>query len=160
MSNHLDKSHLKVGDQAPDFEAKDENGKLRTLSDYKGEKLILYFYPRDNTPTCSVEAQNFRDHYHELKQKGFEVLGVSTDSEKKHQNFIKKFGLPFSLLVDDDHKISEAYGVWGDKQFMGKIITGILRTTFVIDENGTIEQVIEKVKSKEATEQILSVYNT
>lgn len=158
MSHHIDKTHLKAGDNAPDFTAINQKNKEVSLGDFKGQKLILYFYPKDNTPTCTTEACNFRDNFDDLKAKGFAVLGVSPDSAKRHENFINKFELPFDLLVDDEHVISKAYGVWGDKKFMGKISTGMLRTTFVIDEQGVLEQVIEKVKSKEATEQILAFY--
>lgn len=158
MSQHIDKTHLKAGDKAPNFKAKDQHGKDVELTDFKGKKLILYFYPKDNTPTCTTEACNFRDNYSALKKDGFEIAGVSPDTQRKHQNFIKKFDLPFTLLVDEDHKIASDYGVWGDKKFMGRIITGILRTTFVIDEKGRIEHIIEKVKSKEATKQIRERY--
>ncbi len=146
---------LKVNDIAPDFEAKDQNGEIVKLSNYKGKKVILYFYPQDNTPTCTTEACNFRDNYSKLKKKGYEVIGVSPDSEKKHQNFIKKFELPFTLLSDKDLKVANTYGVWGPKKFMGRVTDSIHRETFVIDENGTIEKIIEKVVSKKATEQIL-----
>lgn len=158
MSQHIDATHLKAGDKAPEFNTKDENGNDIKLSALKGKKVILYFYPRDNTPTCTIEACNFRDNYSSLQKQGFVVLGVSPDSAKKHQNFINKFDLPFPLLMDEDKSIANAYGAWGDKKFMGKVVTGILRTTFVIDEVGTIEHVIEQVKSKEATDQILGLY--
>ena len=158
MSHHIDKTHLSVGDTAPDFTAKNEHGKEVSLSDFTGNKLILYFYPKDNTPGCTKEACNFRDNYSSLKEDGFEVLGVSPDSERKHMNFIDKFDLPFSLLVDDDHQMMKDYGVWGKKKFMGKVYEGVLRTTFVIDEKGKIEHIIEKVKTKEATEQIRQLY--
>lgn len=151
-------THLKEGDKAPGFTAKDQNGKDVTLSDYQGKKVILYFYPKDNTPGCTMEACNFRDHYQDLQEKGFEVIGVSADTEKKHQNFINKFELPFTLIADTDRKVIEAYGVWGLKKFMGREFDGIHRETFVINENGMIDKIITKVKNKEATKQILDLY--
>lgn len=151
-------THLKEGDKAPDFTAKDQNGKDITLSDYQGKKVILYFYPKDNTPGCTMEACNFRDHYHDLQEKGFEVIGVSADTEKKHQNFINKFELPFTLIADTDRKVIDAYGVWGLKKFMGREFDGIHRETFVINEKGMIDKIITKVKNKEATKQILDLY--
>jgi len=149
---------LKVGDKAPDFTSTDQNGKSVSLSDFKGKKVVLYFYPKDNTPTCTVEACNLRDNYSVLTAKGFEVIGVSPDSEKKHENFIKKYELPFTLLADTDHSILKAYEVWGEKKFMGKVYDGVHRMTFVIDENGVIERVFKKVKSKVHSEQILESY--
>ena len=154
MVNHSTK--LKAGDKAPDFSAKDQDGRVVSLKDLKGKKLILYFYPHDDTPTCTIEACNLRDNFPALKKKGFRVIGVSTDDEVKHIKFIKKFDLPFTLLADADLKVVKAYDVWGTKQFMGKIFDGIARTTFVINEKGIIDKVISKVKSKEHTEQILS----
>lgn len=151
-------THLKEGDKAPDFTAKDQNGKDITLSDYQGKKVILYFYPKDNTPGCTMEACNFRDHYQDLQEKGFEVIGVSADTEKKHQNFINKFELPFTLIADTDRKVIDAYGVWGLKKFMGREFDGIHRETFVINEKGMIDKIITKVKNKEATKQILDLY--
>jgi len=146
---------LQPGDKAPDFTALDQNGKEVKLTDYKGKKLILYFYPKDNTPTCTTEACNFRDNHEALTKKGYEVIGVSPDSQKKHQNFIAKQNLPFSLISDTDKAVINAYGVWGPKKFMGKISDSVHRETFVINEEGVIEQVILKVKSKIATEQVL-----
>ncbi len=146
---------LKAGDKAPDFEVEDQNGKTVKLSDYLGKKVVLYFYPKDNTPTCTVEACNLRDNYASLQAKGYEVLGVSPDSAKKHTNFIEKFNLPFSLLADTENKIIESYGVWAEKQMYGKKYMGVLRTTFLIDEKGIIERVIDSVKAKEHAEQIL-----
>lgn len=146
---------LKVGDKAPDFSGTIESGETVSLADYKGKKLILFFYPRDNTPGCTAEACNLRDNYSELKKAGFELLGVSPDSEKKHQNFIKKFKLPFPLLADTEQETLKAYDVWGPKKFMGKSYIGVHRTTFVIDEQGVIEAVIEQVKTKDHTAQIL-----
>ena len=153
MINHT--TSLKAGNKAPDFKAKDQNGKIVSLKDFLGKKLILYFYPKDDTPTCTNEACNLRDNFSELKKKGYAILGVSADEEKKHLKFIKKYDLPFQLLADADMKVIKAYDVWGTKQFMGKIYDGINRTTFVIDEKGKIEKVITDVKSKEHTEQIL-----
>jgi peroxiredoxin Q/BCP len=150
-------THLNAGDKAPEFEAKDQNGNTVKLSDFRGKKVILYFYPKDNTPGCTKEACNFRDNYEALQGKGFEVLGVSTDSEKSHLKFIDKFDLPFTLLVDEDKELVNKYGVWGPKKFMGKEYDGLHRTTFIIDEEGKIEEVIKKVKTKEATEQVLDL---
>ena len=147
--------HLKPGDQAPDFVSTNEKGETVQLSDFAGKKLILFFYPADNTPTCTVENCNLRDNYELLQSKGYELLGVSPDSAKKHQNFIAKHNLPFSLLVDADLEVIKAYGAWGLKKSFGKEYEGLLRSTFVIDENGTIEKVIEKVKSKDHANQIL-----
>ncbi|MEQ9376520.1 MAG: thioredoxin-dependent thiol peroxidase [Imperialibacter sp.] len=146
---------LKAGDKAPDFEVSDQNGKTVKLSDFQGKKVVLYFYPQDNTPTCTVEACNLRDNYSVLKAKGYEVLGVSPDSAKKHTNFIKKFSLPFTLLADTDNKIIESYGLWAEKTTFGRTYMGVLRTTFIIDEKGIIERIIDDVKSKEHAEQIL-----
>ena len=147
--------HLKVGDTAPEFSALDQDGKTIKLSDYKGKKLVLFFYPKDNTPTCTVEACNLRDNYSLLKKEGYQLLGVSPDTPKKHQNFIKKFDLPFPLLADVDLETTKAYNIWGLKKFMGREFDGLHRTTFVIDEKGKIEQVITKVKSKDHAAQIL-----
>ncbi len=148
-------THLKEGDNAPDFTGVDQNGNPVSLSDFKGKKLILYFYPKDSTPGCTKEACNLRDNYELLKEKGFEILGVSPDSAKRHQNFINKYNLPFPLLVDEDLKTIKAYGVWGEKNFMGRKYMGVFRTTFVIDENGVIEKVITKVKVGDHAKQIL-----
>ncbi len=148
-------TNLQPGDKAPDFTGVNEKGEKVALKDYKGKKLILFFYPKDNTPTCTVEACNLRDAYSDLKDKGYELLGVSPDSEKKHQNFIAKHELPFPLLADTDREVIEAYGIWGPKKFMGKTFDGLHRTTFVIDEKGKIEQVIQKVKAKQHADQIL-----
>jgi len=151
-------THLKIGDNAPDFTSKDQNGNEIKLSDYRGKKVILYFYPKDLTPGCTVESCNFRDNYALLKEKGFEVIGVSADDEKKHLRFIDKHDLPFTLLADTDKSVINAYGVWGLKKFMGREYDGIHRESFVIDENGKIEHIIYKVKTKLATEQILELY--
>ncbi|MEO6287908.1 MAG: thioredoxin-dependent thiol peroxidase [Dyadobacter sp.] len=146
---------LQVGDKAPAFKAKDQNGNEVKLSDFKGEKVILYFYPKDNTPTCTTQACNLRDNYHLLLKKGYKVLGVSADNEKSHLKFIKKFDLPFPLLADTEHAIIEAYGVWGEKTLFGRNYMGVLRTTFVINEKGVIEEIIQKVESQRHSDQIL-----
>lgn len=149
-----DKTHLKEGDQAPDFKGYDQDGNLHQLADYKKDKLVLFFYPKDNTPGCTAEACNLRDNFGELQGQGYKLLGVSADSARSHQNFIEKFDLPFPLLADEDQKIIKAYGVWGRKKFMGREYDGILRTTFVI-ENGKIKRVLEKVKTKDHAAQIM-----
>ena len=146
---------LKAGDIAPDFLSKDQNGTEVRLSDFKGKKVILYFYPQDNTPTCTKEACNLRDNYDTLLAKGYVVLGVSPDSEKSHQKFISKHDLPFPLLADTERQIVDSYGVWGEKTTFGKTYMGILRTTFVISEDGLIQEVISKVDSANHTDQIL-----
>ncbi|MBD3581511.1 thioredoxin-dependent thiol peroxidase [Flavobacterium selenitireducens] len=146
---------LKQGDKAPDFSAVDQDGAIRKLSDYKGKKLIVFFYPAANTPSCTVEACNLRDNYADLKAKGYELLGVSADTKKKQANFISKHQLPFPLLADENHAVIEAFGVWGPKKFMGREFDGIHRTTFVIDENGVVEKIIEKVKTKDHAAQIV-----
>lgn len=152
-------NHLKIGDPAPDFTAKDQNGTLRSLKDYAGKKLILYFYPKDQTPGCTTEACNFRDNYQMLEKKGFAVVGVSVDGESSHQKFIQKHDLPFTLLADEDKKIVQDYGVWGEKSFMGRKFQGTHRKTFIIDGTGNIEHIIEKVKNKEASKQVLDLYD-
>ncbi|HBK71523.1 MAG TPA: thioredoxin-dependent thiol peroxidase [Flavobacteriaceae bacterium] len=146
---------LKIGEKAPNFEAKDQNESTIKLSDYKGKKLVLFFYPRASTPGCTVEACNLRDNYQQFLKKGYDVLGVSADTAKKQENFRNKNELPFPLLADVDKEVINAYKVWGPKKFMGKEYEGIYRTTFIIDENGFIEDVIVKVKTKEHTSQIL-----
>ncbi len=146
---------LKVGDKAPNFEAFDEQGNTVKLSDFKGKKLVVFFYPKANTPTCTVEACNLRDEYTVLKEKGYEILGVSADTQKKQSNFKKKFNFPYPLLADVDKDVINAFGVWGEKKFMGRIFDGIHRITFVIDEHGIIEKVIDKVKAKIHADQIL-----
>ncbi len=151
-------SKLKSGDKAPDFKGTNQNGETVTLADYAGKKLVMYFYPKDLTPGCTNQACNLRDNYEGLLAKGFEVLGVSADSEARHQKFIDKYDLPFSLLADTEHEVIKSFGVWGPKKFMGKEYEGINRTTFVIDENGIIEHVIDKVKTKNHTEQVLDLF--
>ncbi|PIE48667.1 MAG: thioredoxin-dependent thiol peroxidase [Flavobacteriales bacterium] len=146
---------LQIGDKAPNFECIDQHGKKVKLSDFKDKKLVLFFYPRANTPGCTTEACNLRDNYRTFIHKGYDILGVSADSEKKQHNFTMKYKLPFSLLADVDKKVINAYGVWGPKKFMGKVSDGIHRTTFVIDKDGIITDIIKKVKTKEHTAQIL-----
>lgn len=148
-------SPLPKGRKAPTFPVTDQNGNTFSLQDYLGKKVILFFYPRDNTPTCTEEACNLRDNYQLLQEKGFEVIGVSTDSARKHQNFIRKFSLPFPLIADTDNKLTDAFGVWGEKQLFGRKYMGLVRTTFVIDEKGKIAHVIEKVEAKNHTDQLL-----
>lgn len=148
---------LNEGDKAPAFKAKNENGETVSLKDFAGKKLILYFYPKDDTPGCTKEACNFRDNFSLLKKQGYAVLGVSTDSPESHKKFIAKYQLPFSLLADEDKKIVKAYGVWGAKQLYGRQFEGIHRTTFVINEKGIIERIIRKVETAKATEQILNL---
>ncbi|HOK60056.1 thioredoxin-dependent thiol peroxidase [Tenuifilum sp.] len=150
---------LKPGDLAPEFIGKDQDGKTIKLSDFKGKKLILYFYPKDNTSGCTAEACSLRDGYDDLQSLGMEVVGVSPDSEKSHQNFIHKYNLPFRLIADVDHAIAEKYRAWGEKKMYGKAYFGILRTTYVINENGTITNVFNKVDTKEHVKQILSEIN-
>lgn len=146
---------LKAGDKAPNFSAKDEQGNTISLSDYKGKKLVVFFYPKASTPTCTTEACNLRDNYADLKDKGYEILGVSADSAKRQSNFKEKYKFPYPLLADEDKEVIKAFGVWGEKKFMGRTFDGIHRVTFVIDENGIIEKVIDKVKAKIHSDQIL-----
>lgn len=148
---------LKVGDKAPDIKTKDQNGNDISLSDYRGKKVILYFYPKDNTPGCTAQACNLRDHYEDLKKEGYEVIGVSIDSARKHQNFIKKYDLPFTLITDESKEVVDAFGVFGEKKFMGRTYMGTKRTTFIIDEDGIIQHIIDKPKTKTHTEQIREV---
>lgn len=150
-------TQLRPGDQAPNFEVNDEQGNTIKLSDYKGKKLVLFFYPKASTPGCTAEACNLSDNYEQFKSKGYDILGVSADSQKRQSNFKNKYNFPYSLLADEDKSVIEAYGVWGPKKFMGREYDGIHRTTFVIDENGVIEEVITKVKTKEHTSQILEI---
>ena len=146
---------LQAGDKAPDFKVHDENGKVRSLKDFKGKKLVLYFYPKDNTPGCTKEACNLRDNYTKFKKAGYEVIGVSTDSESSHKKFIDKQALPFSLLADTEMELVKAYDVYGDKVLYGKKYKGVFRTTFVINEKGVIEEVITDVDTSAHAEQIL-----
>ena len=146
---------LKEGDKAPVFSGKDQNGKKITLDDYKGKKLVLYFYPQDLTPTCTVQACNLRDNFSLLKKKGFEILGVSPDDAEKHKKFEQRNKLPFPLIADTEHKILKKYGVWDWKQMFGHKYMGVLRTTFVIDEKGIIQKIFLKPKSKSHAEEII-----
>lgn len=143
-----------VGEKAPDFEGINQDGKKVSLSDFEGKKLILYFYPKDMTPGCTAQACNLNENLSSLKKEGFEVVGVSADDEKRHQKFREKYDLGFDLIADPEKTIIRKYGVWGPKQFMGKKFEGILRTTFIIDEDGKVQEVIDKVKTKSHTEQI------
>ena len=147
-------THLKIGDKDPAFSTTDQNGQMISLEDYRGSKVILYFYPKDNTPGCNAEACNFRDNYNDLMNKGFKIIGVSADSAASHLKFIDKFSLPFPLIPDTEKEIINQYGVWGLKKFMGKEYMGIHRMTFVISEEGLIEKIFTKVKTKAHTEQI------
>jgi len=146
---------LKAGDKAPDFKALDEQGNTIQLSDFKGKKLVVFFYPKASTPGCTAEACNLNDNFERFQSQGYEILGVSADSAKRQSNFKNKYGFKYPLLADEDKAVIEAFGVWGPKKFMGKEYDGIHRTTFVIDENGVIEDVISKVKTKAHTAQIL-----
>ena len=146
------------GMPAPLFEGKDQNGNTINLGNYLGKKVILYFYPKDNTPGCTAEACSLRDNYKELINKGFVVLGVSPDTERSHQGFASKFDLPFPLISDPDRKILTSYGAYGEKVMYGKKVTGVIRTTFIIDEKGIIEKVIKKVDTKEHAGQIFKIY--
>ena len=148
-------THLKAGDKAPNFEVPDQNGNIIKLSDYKGKKLVLFFYPKASTPGCTAEACNLSDNYAKFTSKGYDVLGVSADSQKRQANFKEKYSFPYPLLADENKEVINAYGIWGPKKFMGKEYDGIHRTTFIIDENGILEDVITKVKTKDHTNQIL-----
>lgn len=149
---------LKEGMKAPSFEGIDQDGKIIRLSDYAGKKVVLYFYPKDNTPGCTAEACNLRDNYSSLIRKGFTVIGVSADSEKSHKGFAEKYSLPFPLIADTSKKILNDYGVFGEKKLYGKSFLGVLRTTFIIDEKGIIEKIISKVDTKKHSEQIIGLY--
>jgi peroxiredoxin Q/BCP len=146
---------LTIGDKAPQFEGIDQNGHPIKLSDFSGKKLALYFYPKDNTPGCTAQACNLRDHYDELIDAGFAIVGISSDSPKKHQNFINKYELPFPLIADEDKSIHEQFGTWVEKSMYGRTYMGTARTTFIINEEGMIEDIIAKVKTKDHTAQIL-----
>ena len=146
---------LQIGDKAPNFEGLNQNGKKVSLSDFKGKKLVLFFYPKDDTPGCTKQNCNLRDNYKFFKNDGFELLGVSADSQDKHKKFISKYDLPFDLLSDEEKKVIKSYGAWGKKKFMGKEYEGIIRMTFVIDEKSNIVDIVEKVKTKEHSSQIL-----
>ncbi len=147
---------LQAGDKAPDFKANNQKGETVKLSDYKGKKVVLYFYPKDNTPGCTAQACNLRDNYTALQKAGYEVIGISTDSVKSHQGFAEKQQLPFTLVADEDKSINEAYGVWKEKSMYGKKYMGTARTTFIINEEGVITEIIDKVKTGDHTAQILN----
>lgn len=147
---------ISAGIPAPDFILADENGTQRRLSDYRGHAVILYFYPKDDTPGCTTEACNFRDDYSAYVEAGVTILGVSPDTTKSHEKFKQKYKLPFPLLADEDHAVCELYGVWGEKQFMGRNFLGVLRTTFLIDAHGKIKKVFEKVRPAEHSAELLA----
>lgn len=147
---------LEKGRKAPEFTGKDQEGREVSLADFRGKKVVLYFYPKDQTPGCTAQACNLRDNYQELQKQGYVVLGVSPDSEASHRRFIEKQDLPFTLIADEDKSIHEKYGVWKEKNMYGRKYMGTVRTTFVIDEEGTIEDIIKKVKTKDHTAQILN----
>ena len=149
---------LAEGKKAPSFTGKDQDGKKVSLADFTGKKVVLYFYPQDNTPTCTVQACNLRDNFSDLQKEGIVVIGVSPDEEAKHKKFETKFELPFTLLADPELTIIEKYGVWGEKSMYGKNYMGLLRTTFLIDENGIIKKIFSKPKSKEHSEEILKAW--
>ena len=151
--------HLKIGDHAPNFSGIDQNDKINTLLDFKGKKLAIYFYPKDNTPGCTVQACNLRDNYEGLKKAGIQILGISADSIVSHQKFADKFSLPFPLIADEDRTIIDLFGVWGPKKFMGKEYDGIHRTTFLINENQQIVGIIEKPKTKDHATEIIEIFN-
>ncbi len=151
--------HLHEGDKAPAFTGKDQDGKKVSLADFKGKKLVLYFYPEDDTPTCTMQACNLRDNYALLKREGFTIIGISPDDEKKHKKFETKYELPFMLIADPEHKIIEKYGVWGPKQMFGNKYMGLLRTTFVVDEKGVIRKIFLKPRSKQHADEIIKAWN-
>jgi peroxiredoxin Q/BCP len=149
---------LQEGDKAPDFTANDQNGKTVSLSNFKGKSVILYFYPKDDTPGCTAEACDFRDNYQSMLSKGFEVIGVSTDDEKSHKKFETKYSLPFPLIADTDKSINEAYGVWVEKNMYGKKYMGTARKTFLINAAGIIDKIIDKVDTKNASQQVVDLF--
>jgi thioredoxin-dependent peroxiredoxin len=152
-------AELKVGDKAPDFKAVNQDGETIRLSDFSGQKVILYFYPKADTPGCTAEACNLRDNYDDLLNKGFKIIGASADDQAKQKKFAEKYNLPFPLIADTDKEVLKAYGAWGEKSMYGKTYEGVLRKTFVIDENGNIEKVFDKVKTKDHAAQILEAMN-
>lgn len=151
-------AEIVAGQKAPDFRGTDQNGNIVKLEDYKGKKLILYFYPKDNTPGCTKEACSFRDNYNDMTSKGFDVVGISADSESSHKKFTEKFSIPFPLIADTERTILEAYGAFGEKKLYGKTFLGIKRTTFIIDEEGIVEKVIKKVDTKDSASQIYKLF--
>ena len=150
---------VKEGSAAPAFKTTDANGETVNLKDFRGKKVVLYFYPKDDTPGCTKEACSFRDAFSKFKKQGITILGVSPDSEKSHQKFATKYKLPFTLLADTDHSIADAYGVYGEKKFMGRTYMGIHRTTFLIDEKGKIKKVFEKVKPEDHADEVLGAFS-
>jgi len=150
---------VKEGTAAPVFKTTDANGETVNLKDFRGQKVVLYFYPKDDTPGCTKEACSFRDAFSKFKKQGITILGVSPDSEKSHQKFVAKYKLPFTLLADTDHSIADAYGVYGEKKFMGRTYMGIHRTTFLIDEKGKIKKVFEKVKPEDHADEVLGAFS-
>ena len=149
-------SELKEGDLAPPICARDQNGEVITLEEYRGRKVVLFFYPKDNTPGCTAEACDLRDNYSQFIEQGFEIIGVSADSEKSHVKFKSKYGLPFRLISDVDRKVLQDYGAWGEKKLYGKSFLGVIRLTFIINEDGYVEKIIKKVKTKEHSKQIFA----
>ena len=149
---------VKEGEAAPDFEARDAEGNTVKLSDLRGQKVALYFYPKDDTPGCTKEACSLRDGHAELTRRGIKVIGVSTDDEKSHRKFAEKYGLPFTLLADTDHKVADAYGVYGEKKFMGRTYNGVHRKTFLIDEEGRVRKVFDKVNVEEHADEVLKAF--
>ena len=149
---------LNVGDAAPDFEARDAEGNTVKLSSLRGRKVVLYFYPKDDTPGCTKEACSFRDGFAEFERRGIEVLGVSTDDERSHRKFAEKYSLPFKLLADTEHRVADLYGVYGEKQFMGRTYMGVARKTFLIDEEGRLRKVFDKVKVDEHADEVLNAF--
>ncbi len=149
---------LKEGTTAPAFKTTDQNGESVSLKELRGQKVVLYFYPKDDTPGCTKEACSFRDAYSKFKKKDITVLGVSPDKEAAHKKFVAKYQLPFTLLADTDHSIAEAYGVWGEKKFMGRTYLGVHRTTFLIDEKGKIRKIFEKVKPEDHASEVLEAF--
>jgi peroxiredoxin Q/BCP len=152
-------THLQEGNKAPAFTGKDQNGKSVALTDYKGKKIVLFFYPEDDTPTCTIQACNLRDNYALLTKKGLVIIGVSPDDERSHQKFEKKFNLPFTMLADPEHKIIDKYGVWGEKHLYGRDYMGLHRTTFLIDEKGTIRKIFLRPKNKAHAEEIIKTWD-
>ncbi len=150
-------TELTKGDKAPAFSLKNTNGEVVNLADFKGKKVVLYFYPKDDTPGCTKEACGFRDDYSVLQKRGIEVLGVSADGQASHQKFTEKYSLPFLLLSDPDHTVMEKYGAWGEKNMYGKIVQGVLRSTFIIDESGKIAHIFRKVKTDTHSQDVLTI---
>ena len=148
---------FKVGDKAPDFSLRDQNGNIVSLDSFLGKKVIVFFYPKDDTPGCTIETCNFRDDFELYEEKNAVLLGISRDGEESHRKFISKFNLPFTLLCDEDHAVADAYGAWGEKSMYGRNYMGIIRTTVVVDTDGKVEQVFEKVKPKVHSKELLGV---